>query len=1035
MKKKILIWGLGLAVGLPTVGFLVLKWGVLPPEKLTPRVQQGVGDLLNGRLECEKVELTFWETYPRLGVRVTGGCLLSYALGGVDTLLTFDRGVLSLSLPDYLWRDKIVVHRAALSKPRFYGKVDSCGKANWDIMKDDGGMEIPISVQRVRIREGYARYEDFADGLFAEMEDISLRCGDGLSQAGGGSLRVEAGTKVKAFDNGAYALEKPLALQLAGEIAWTDDFGQWTFRNGELRAGKLPFAWEGSLVTEEGGGQRFDVRAALKASHLADLLEWAPPVMRIDEWEAAGEVCLEADIRGTLGDSVMPAIDLVCRLTDGSLSKKGLKQGIDSLSLDASVHINGLAPDSSCAEISHLRLHGLDTSLDFTARITSLLRSPAVEIALRGDINFSRFSEEFIHPDSLRLQGRVAADLTAAFSVADLAAGRYDRIAAGGYLSLDSLRAFSRPYATDAFVSGVRLRIDSSANNVLQATILIDSLFLRYADAIDTRLTRFSGTARTTPLRDPSAVTPLSAHFHADFLRTRLPDSARLSARQADITAEVRPSVSNRRRPAFSAALAVDTVRYFALPVRSGLSFADLKLSLAPRSPVRSADTAAVRRRRIGRFVPDSVRRRTPPASSSTSLAALWQLGGTLSFSSARLFSRYYPLPLCMEATTVAFNANAVNFSGAPLHVGSSLFTITGEALNLRRAFLRGDTLRGVLTVESDHIDCNQLVSAAARGLQYADAQAALADPSNGGLTDKGVETDALLEENLSEMAVESLPALADTTPAFFVVPPRLDLTLHLHARKVDYKDLLLHDVVGEVCLHNQRICLKKLEIDSNMGKGKLTLFYAARDRHGATAGLDLDIDGVLVERLLHLYPPIDSLLPMLRSFEGILDGRLTALCEIDSTGAVDMGSLNCLALLSGRNLVLLDGETFAEISKTLMFKNKKRNVIDHLSVDVSIRDRRIEIFPFLLEIDRYRVAVGGTHNLDRSFNYHISVLHSPVPFKLGIDVNGTIERPRYKVTKCRYKNTFDPAREQPLIDTKLNLHTALLDILRRQTD
>jgi hypothetical protein len=1021
MKKKVLIWGLGLVVGLPTIGFLVLKWGILPPEKLTPRVQQGVGDLLNGRLECEKVELTFWETYPRLGVRVTGGCLLSYALGGVDTLLTFERGVLSLSLPDYLWRDKIVVHRAALSKPRLYGKVDTCGRANWDILKDDGReMETPVTVQRLRVREGYARYEDLAGGLFAELENLSLRCGDGLSQAGGGSLRVEAGARVTAFDNGAYVLGKPLALQLAGEVAWADDFGQWTFRNGELRAGKLPFAWEGSLVTDEEGRQRFDVQAALKASRLADLLEWAPPAVRLDEWEAAGEVCLEVAAHGIVGDSVMPAVSLVCRLTDGALSKKGLKQGIDSLALEASVHIDGLAPDSSHATISRLRLKGLDTSLDITARITSLLGSPEVEASLYGDINFSRLSEEFIHPDSLRLQGRIAADLTAAFSAADLVAGRYDRVAAAGHLSLDTLRVFSRPYATDAFVSGVRLRIDSTANNVLQATLLIDSLHLRYADAIDTRLTRFSGTARTVPLRDTASVTPLSARFHADFLRTRLPDSTRLSARHADLTAEVRPSAANRRRPAFSAALAVDTVRYFALPIRSALSFADFKLSLAPRTPVRTADSAAVPRRRAARLSTDSVRR--TPSSSSSSLATLWRLGGTLSFSSARLFSRYYPLPMRMEATTVAFNANAVNFSGARLNVGSNLFTITGEALNLRRAFLRGDTLRGVLTVESDHMDCNQLVSAAARGLQYADAQAALADPPDGEFTDEGMETD-------------TLPALADTTPAFFVVPPRLDLTLHLHAQKVDYKDLLLHDVVGEICLRNQSIRLKKLEIDSNMGKGKLTLFYTARDRHGATAGLDLDISGVLVERLLHLYPPIDSLLPMLRSFEGILDGRLTALCDIDSTGALDLGSLNCLALLSGRNLVLLDGETFAEISKTLMFKNKERNVIDHLSVDVSIRDRRIEIFPFLLEIDRYRVAVGGTHNLDQSFNYHISVLRSPVPFKLGIDVSGTIERPRYKVAKCRYKNTFDPAREQPLLDTKLNLHTALLDILRRQTD
>ena len=57
--------------------------------------------------------------------------------------------------------------------------------------------------------------------------------------------------------------------------------------------------------------------------------------------------------------------------------------------------------------------------------------------------------------------------------------------------------------------------------------------------------------------------------------------------------------------------------------------------------------------------------------------------------------------------------------------------------------------------------------------------------------------------------------------------------------------------------------------------------------------------------------------------------------------------------------MVLLDGETFTEISKTLMFKNKKRNMIDSISVDLAIKDNKIEVFPFLVEMDRYKVAVG----------------------------------------------------------------------------
>ena len=42
---------------------------------------------------------------------------------------------------------------------------------------------------------------------------------------------------------------------------------------------------------------------------------------------------------------------------------------------------------------------------------------------------------------------------------------------------------------------------------------------------------------------------------------------------------------------------------------------------------------------------------------------------------------------------------------------------------------------------------------------------------------------------------------------------------------------------------------------------------------------------------------------------------------------------------IKGDSLVLMDGETFAEISKMLMFKNKKKNVFDSISVNVVVND------------------------------------------------------------------------------------------------
>ena len=85
---------------------------------------------------------------------------------------------------------------------------------------------------------------------------------------------------------------------------------------------------------------------------------------------------------------------------------------------------------------------------------------------------------------------------------------------------------------------------------------------------------------------------------------------------------------------------------------------------------------------------------------------------------------------------------------------------------------------------------------------------------------------------------------------------------------------------------------------------------------------------------------------------------------------------------LHGDSLVLFDSETFATISKWLMFKNKKRNLIDNMDVELVVKDNTLELFPFIFQMDRYKVGVMGSNDLDLNLNYHVSVLKSPIPFK-----------------------------------------------------
>ena len=92
-------------------------------------------------------------------------------------------------------------------------------------------------------------------------------------------------------------------------------------------------------------------------------------------------------------------------------------------------------------------------------------------------------------------------------------------------------------------------------------------------------------------------------------------------------------------------------------------------------------------------------------------------------------------------------------------------------------------------------------------------------------------------------------------------------------------------------------------------------------------------------------------------------------------------------------------------------------------------------MFPFLIEMDRYRVAVGGTHNMDMTFNYHLSVLKSPVPFKLGIDITGNLDDFKYKITKCKYKDIFKPAREAEMDSIRIDIRKEIRAAIRKQIE
>ena len=1047
---------LGIVFLLPIIAFGVLRWAVLAPEKLTPLVTQEANAYLNdARLECDEVELTYFETYPYFGVKLINGRIINETDSlPCDTLVSFKRTIVAIN-PTYIFNSKrIAVELFFIDTPRFYGYIAPDGKANWDIVQstDTTTQDTtqqqplpPIDLKKVRIKSGRLVYDDRQQDLYTEVNGFYLNLkGSFANQDSENGVRLETGSSSILFDSPAYTLSNHLRMDFKSELSWTYMMREITLKDAELRVNDLPFKASGSIKRREAGQPSLvDLGFNLNILDLNEILHFIPEqyLKNRDKMAATGSILLEGKIRGEVGDSVVPSLDLCCKIDNGSYHVEGVQQGIDSLRMDVDLAFNGPCPDSSFVKVEELVVKGRNISLDVKGSAYNLFDNPAIRSKIKGNVNLTQLAKDFLNPDTIILEGEMSADLTTAFTVNDLLDSNMSKVEANGALNIERFKATSPVFGLDAYIAGLSLKAGSAkkesrymqTDELLASNLQIDTLNIQYKENINSRISHLELRVNTARNIDTTAVIPVTTWMTIGQLRSKLPDSTWLVLKNTTLDGGIKASANNKRIPKAGFRLRMDTLKYFMVAARTGavLSNSQFTLEALPyRDAVKQRLEQSARNRRRAAIRQASARgQRDTTAVADTSatsrLLRRWEARGKINFDKLRLFSRYFPIPMYMEGTNVEYNTNRITLKDARLHLGKSDLRLNGQLSQLRAAALRGGTLKGKLTVQSDLIDCNQLLLAMNRGARFAEADEKAPASFN---------TDSITALEYQNMEIGAQDTLrTDTTTQLMIIPKFLDLSLRTDAKRIQFKDLELENVVGEVVVRDQVLNLSELRMNSNIGDGSLTMVYSTPDEAHASMGLELGLNKILVNKLIDLFPSMDTLVPMLRSFEGVVDCQITATCQTDSTMSVLLPTLNASCFMRGKDMVLLDGETFAEISKTLMFKNKKRNLIDSIAVDLAIKDSKIEVFPFLVEMDRYKVAVGGTHNMDMTFDYHLSVLKSPVPFKLGIDITGNLDDFKFKIVRCKYKDFLQPAKQAELDSTRRNVRELIRDEIRRQ--
>jgi len=340
-----------------------------------------------------------------------------------------------------------------------------------------------------------------------------------------------------------------------------------------------------------------------------------------------------------------------------------------------------------------------------------------------------------------------------------------------------------------------------------------------------------------------------------------------------------------------------------------------------------------------------------------------------------------------------------MSLKNAQFYMGNSDLLVTGDLENFRRAMLGRGVLKANAQIKAKKIDLNEFMLA---------------------LTKKDTEN-----PNVEDLDKNFFDVKLDTTAQvnrIFIIPENLDFNLLVDIDTLLMGRSTLSSLHGDLDLKQQYLHLNNFNLFNQAGQINLKLLYRALTSKEANMWATLNLDQAQIKDLIGLYPEIDTLLPMTKSLEGLIDCGVQITTKLDSSMNILLPNTVADFRIKGKNLVLLDGETFSEIAQTLMFKNKSRNLMDSISLNLVVKDNVIEIFPMVISIDRYKFAMGGVQNLDMTFNYHVTVLESPLPFKLGIDISGNVDKFNYKIVKPKYRNVEDPVISKEFVDRTVSV-------------
>ncbi|SNS48255.1 AsmA family protein [Ekhidna lutea] len=318
----------------------------------------------------------------------------------------------------------------------------------------------------------------------------------------------------------------------------------------------------------------------------------------------------------------------------------------------------------------------------------------------------------------------------------------------------------------------------------------------------------------------------------------------------------------------------------------------------------------------------------------------------------------YLPQGFEISRANLTFDPAEINLSEFSAKSGNSDFSLNGKVSNyLGFALSENEILSGRLDFKSSLIDLNELMP----------------------------ESTEEVEEDTTEMSLEVIR-----------IPENIDFTLASSIDKIAYSNMPITNFKGQVLIKDGAIILDQNSFNMLDGTFELTGSYVTKDVEKPTYDLGFKVKDLSIASAFETFETVQSYVPIAKQVAGNFSTEFSVNGILGEDMMPIMDSLYLNGLVNVVQATLEKGTFMQKLSSVSALKagassqpNKSITLKDVL-IKTEIKNGRMYIEPFNLNVQGQKAVLGGNNGLDGTLDYSMILEEVPTG-QIGSALNSAI--------------------------------------------